>query len=297
MPVVRLEKGLDLFYDERGEGEPLVLIMGIGCQLVYWPEGFVDALVEEGFRVIRFDHRDIGLSSWLEHLGVPRVLPTLFAGLTGRNAPAPYSLADMADDVAGLLDALGIAAAHVAGASMGGMVAQTMAFTHPHRVKSLVSMMSHTGEPGHYISEPGALMALFGSTPRTREEAMDRSVEVWKTIGSPGFTLDEEAVRTRAGIAYDRGSYPKGFLRHLGAIVTSGDRTSRLRFVEAPTLVIHGTDDPLIRPVGGALTHRAVAGSRLEMIEGMGHDLPEALWPRFVREIAQNAAQGVERFG
>jgi len=291
VPVARLEKGIDLFYDERGEGEPLVLIMGIGCQLIYWPEGFVDALVEKGFRVIRFDHRDIGLSSRLEHLGVPPMLPTLMAGLTGRSAPAPYSLADMADDVAGLLEYLGIDSAHVAGASMGGMIAQTMAFTQPHRLRSLVSIMSHTGRSGHRMSEPRALRAIFGAPPRSREEAMDKSVEVWKVIGSPGFAFDEESVRRRAGVAFDRGTYPKGFLRHLGAIVTSGDRTARLRFVRAPSLVIHGTADPLIRPLGGRLTHEAIEGSRLELFDGMGHDLPEELWPRFAKMIEENASR------
>ncbi|MCA9610566.1 MAG: alpha/beta fold hydrolase [Myxococcales bacterium] len=293
MPIATLSTGVDLFYDERGEGEPLVLVMGIGAQLIYWPDGLVDSLVARGFRVIRFDHRDIGLSSRLDHLGVPPLLPTIFSGLLGLKVTGPYALEDMADDVAALMDHLDIDSAHVTGVSMGGMVAQTLAFTHPHRVRSLVSIMSDTGAPRRFMHEPRALKALFGAPPRTREEAMDRGVEVWRVIGSTGYAFDAEAARERAGIAFDRGNHPPGFLRHLGAIATTGDRTARLRFVKAPTQVIHGTVDPLIRPLGGHLTHQAIPGSRFELIEGMGHDLPEGLWPRIGDLIEDNADRAV----
>jgi len=289
MPLAQLEKGIDLFFDEVGEGEPLVLIMGIGCQMIYWPDGFCAEIASRGYRVIRFDHRDIGLSSKLEHLGTPPLLPTLFSGLLGRTVAAPYALEDMADDVASLLDFLGLDSAHVVGASMGGMVAQTMAFTHPHRMRSLVSMMSTTGASGHYMSEPRALRAIFGPPPKSREEAITRGIEVWRVIGSTGFSFDDAGARDRAGRSWDRGVYPAGFLRHLGAIAATGDRTSRLRFVKAPTLVIHGTVDPLLRPVGGQLTHAAISDSRFELIEGMGHDLPTELWPRFADLIDDNA--------
>lgn len=289
MPVASLRTGVELFYEDQGEGEPLILIMGIGCQLIYWPEGFVEELASRGFRVIRFDHRDIGLSTRLDHLGVPPMLSTIFSGLLGLKVVGPYALEDMADDVVALMDHLGIDSAHVAGASMGGMVSQTLAFTHPHRVRSLVSIMSDTGEPRRFMHEPRALRAIFGPPPRTREEAVDRGVEVWRVIGSTGFSFDEAAARERAGLAWDRGNHPPGFLRHLGAIATTGDRTARLRFVKAPTQVIHGTVDPLIRPLGGHLTHRAVPGSRFELIEGMGHDLPEDLWPRLAELIEDNA--------
>ena len=289
MPLAHLKKGIDLFYDEVGEGEPLVLIMGIGCQMIYWPDGFCQELASRGFRVIRFDHRDIGLSSKLDHLGTPPMLPTLLSGLIGMGVSAPYGLEAMADDVSELLDVLGLRSAHVVGASMGGMVAQTMAYTHPHRMRSLVSIMSTTGAPGHYMSEPRALRAIFGPPPKSREQAVERGVEVWKVIGSTGFEFDEAGSRDRAGRAWDRGTFPKGFLRHLGAIASTGDRTARLRFVKAPTLVIHGTVDPLLRAIGGKLTHAAIKGSRFELIEGMGHDLPTALWPRFADMIRDNA--------
>ena len=291
MPLASLDSGVDIFYDERGEGEPLMLIMGIGCQMIYWPEAFCDELAASGFRVIRFDHRDIGLSSKLDHMGVPPLLPTLFSGLLGVRVLSPYGLEDMAEDVAGLLDYLGIDSAHVVGASMGGMVAQTLAFTHPHRVRSLVSIMSTTGESGHYMSEIKALRAIFGSPPKTRDQAVDRGVEVWRVIGSTGFPFDEAGTRHRAGLSWDRGNHPPGFLRHLGAIAMTGDRTPRLRFVRAPTLVLHGSVDPLIRPLGGHLTHKAIPDARLEIFEGMGHDLPEPLWPRFATMIGDNASR------
>ncbi len=291
MPIARLETGIDLCFDERGEGEPLVLIMGIGCQMIFWPEGFCDELAARGFRVIRFDHRDIGLSSKLDHLGTPPLLPTLLAGFMGRGVGAPYALEDMADDVAGLLDHLGLDSAHVVGASMGGMVAQTMAFTHPHRTRSLVSIMSTTGAAGRYMSEPRALRAIFGPPPKSRSEAVERGVEVWRVIGSTGFAFDEAGTRDRAGRSWDRGTHPRGFLRHLAAIAATGDRTARLRFVRAPTLVIHGSVDPLLRPIGGRLTHAAIPNARFELIEGMGHDLPVELWPHFATLIADNAAR------
>ncbi|MCB9595773.1 MAG: alpha/beta fold hydrolase [Sandaracinaceae bacterium] len=293
MPLAPLSTGVDLFYEERGAGEPIVLIMGIGTQLIYWPDGFCDELVARGFRVIRFDHRDIGMSSWLDHLGVPPLLSTTVSGLLGIRVRGPYALEDMASDVAALLDHLDIDAAHVVGASMGGMVAQTMAFTHPHRVRSLVSIMSDTGEPGRFMHEPRAMRAILGPPPRSRDQAMERSVEVWRVIGSTGFPFDAAAARERAGLAWDRGNHPQGFLRHLAAIGTTGDRTSRLRFVKAPTLVVHGSVDPLIRPIGGQLTHQAIPDSRFELIDGMGHDLPEALWPRLTTMIADNSTRAI----
>lgn len=286
---VTLPNGVELCYDERGSGEPLVLVMGIGAQMILWPDGFCDALAARGFRVIRFDNRDVRRSTRMDHLGVPPMGRTLLGSLVGMRVVAPYSLEDMADDVAHLLDALDIEDAHVVGASMGGMIAQTMAFTHPHRVRTLVSMMSTTGKPGVFISEPRALRALFRPAPRTKDEAVERSLELFEVIRSTGFEFDVDGVRERSARAWDRGYNPRGFLRHLGAIGATGDRTARLRFVRSPTLVVHGTVDPLLRPIGGRMTADAIPGARLELIEGMGHDLPEGAWPRLTDLIAAHA--------
>ena len=292
--VARLPNGIELCWDERGEGPPIVLVMGIGAQMILWPEGFCDMLAARGFRVIRFDNRDVGRSSRLDHLGVPALGPTLFGSLLGMRVQSPYALEDMAEDTVQLLDSLELESAHVVGASMGGMIAQTMAITHPHRMRSLVSMMSTTGKPGVMVSEPRALRALFGAAPRTKEEAVERNVALFHVIRSTGFDFDESAVRARAALSWDRGYNPRGFLRHLGAIGATGDRTAKLRFVRVPTLVIHGTVDPLLRPIGGELTAQAIPDARLERIEGMGHDLPEGAWPRLTDLLATHAARADE---
>jgi pimeloyl-ACP methyl ester carboxylesterase len=286
----RLRSGIELCWDERGSGDPLVLIMGIGAQMVLWPEGLCDALAACGFRVIRFDNRDVGLSSKLDHLGVPPIRRTLLRSLLGMSVSAPYALEDMAEDVCGLLDELGIERAHVVGASMGGMIAQTMAITNPHRMRSLVSIMSTTGKPV-LLSEPRALRQLFAPPPRTRDEAIERHLALFHTVRSTGYPFDEASVRERAGLSWDRGSFPRGVLRHLAAIGATGDRTTRLRFVRVPTLVLHGTVDPLIRPIGGRLTAEAIPGARLRWIEGMGHDLPQALWPLLTDLIGGHARE------
>lgn len=289
MPFARLKSGIELCYDERGEGPPLVLVMGIAAQMILWPEGLCDLLAARGYRVIRFDHREVGQSSRLHHLPVPSVGRTLACMLAGLRYPAPYALEDMAEDVAGLLDVLRIDRAHVVGASMGGMIAQTMAITHPHRMRSLVSMMSTTGKPGVLISDPRALRALFQAPPRTREEAIANHLELFRVVRSTGYDLDREALIERAARSWDRGSYPRGALRHLAAIAATGDRTTRLKFVRVPTLVLHGTGDPLIRPIGGALTAEAIPGARLRWIEGMGHDLPRGAWPLLTDLITRHA--------
>jgi pimeloyl-ACP methyl ester carboxylesterase len=263
--------------------------------MIYWPEEFCDRLADRGFRVIRFDNRDVGMSSVLDHLGVPRLGPTVVSTLFGRPVDAPYALEDMAEDAALLLDALDVDRAHVVGASLGGMIAQTMAIEHPERMRSLTSVMSTTGEPGHYITEPRALKALLGPPPASEEEAMQHAVELFHVIGSPGFDRDEDALRERAALAWRRGSHPRGFLRQFGAMGKTGDRTARLRHVRTPTLVVHGTHDPLIRPIGGRLTARAIDGARLCMIDGMAHDLPQGTYgliTRLIENHAHEAARG-----
>lgn len=292
--LARLASGIELCWDARGEGPPIVLVMGIGAQMVLWPEGFCDMLAARGFRVIRFDNRDVGRSTKLDDLGVPPFFPTMARMLVGAPVSAPYALEDMAADVAGLLDVLGIEDAHIVGASLGGMIAQTMAITHPHRMRSLVSVMSTTGKPG-LVSTPGALRALFSPPPRTREQAIARHLAFFRVVGSTGFERDEAAVEEMAGRMWDRGYHPRGVLRQLAAMGATGDRTPRLRFVRVPTLVVHGTVDPLIRPVGGKLTAAAIPGATLRWIEGMGHDLPRGAWPLITDLVARHAEQAEKR--
>jgi pimeloyl-ACP methyl ester carboxylesterase len=289
--IARLRNGIDICWDERGEGPTMLLVMGIGAQMVLWPEGLCDALAERGFRVVRFDNRDVGRSSKLERAGVPRIGPTLASMLLGLPIQAPYALEDMAGDAAGLLDAMEVDQAHVVGVSMGGMIAQTMAITHPHRMRSLVSIMSTTGQRGVLISQPSALRALFQPPPKTREQAVQRTKTFFRVVGSHGYDRDEAELERQSLRAWDRGPYPRGVLRHLAAIAATGDRTSRLRFVQVPTLVLHGTEDPLIRPVGGELTAAAIPNAKLRFIEGMGHDLPRGAWPLMVDLITRHARE------
>jgi pimeloyl-ACP methyl ester carboxylesterase len=281
--------GIELAYQEMGPagGEPLLLVMGLATQMIAWAEGFCGLLAERGFRVVRFDNRDIGRSTKLESAGVPRRADMML----GRRASAPYLLRDMAADTTGLMDHLGIDSAHVVGASMGGMIAQTVAVESPERVRSLVSIMSNTGSRWTGMPSRRAMAVLLARPPRGREAAIERAVRTFKVIGSPGYPFEEDRVRDVAGRSYARGHSGAGVLRQLHAITASGDRTQALRGVRAPTSVIHGNRDPLIRPAGGHATARAVAGARLKMVDGMGHDLPRKLWPVFAEEIATNAAR------
>ncbi len=281
--------GIELAYQEMGDpaGEPLLLVMGLATQMIAWDEGFCGLLAERGFRVVRFDNRDIGRSTKIESAGVSRRADMIL----GRRSSAPYLLRDMAADTAGLMDHLGIDSAHVVGASMGGMIAQTMAIEHPGRVRSMVSIMSTTGSRWTGMPSRRAMAVLLGRPPRGRDAAVERAVKVFQVIGSPGFPFEEERVREIAGRAYDRGHSAAGVVRQLHAITASGDRTRALRGVRAPTAVIHGNRDPLVRPAGGRATARAIPGARLKMIDGMAHDLPRQLWPVFAEEIAANAAR------
>jgi pimeloyl-ACP methyl ester carboxylesterase len=280
--------GVELCYQEMGDpdGEPLVLIMGLATQMIAWDEEFCGMLAEQGFHVVRFDNRDIGRSSKIRSASVPNVLDLL----VGRGEPA-YRLRDMAADTVGLMDHLGIEAAHVVGASMGGMIAQCTAIGHRDRVRSLCSIMSTTGSRrvGHPSYKTFGL--LLGKPPREREAAIERVVKTFKTIGSPGFPFEEERIRAIAGRSFDRGHSQAGIARQLHAITASGDRTSHLRKLDLPAVVIHGKNDVLVNPSGGRATARAIPNARLKMVEGMGHDLPRALWPTFVEEISCNAAR------
>jgi pimeloyl-ACP methyl ester carboxylesterase len=282
--------GLTIEYETVGNPDDpaLLLVMGLGGQLVYWPEEFCDALADRGFFVIRYDNRDVGLSSKIEDAPPP----DLAAAFQGDTSSASYTLKDMAADAAGLLDALGIERAHVMGVSMGGMIAQHLALHYPSRVLSLCSVMStcNSSMGADPPSEEAAGM-LLRPPPRSREEAVEASLEAWRVIGSPGFPFDEARVRERAALAYDRCFYPRGFARQLVGILASGDWTDALGEVDVPALVIHGEADPLVRPSYGRATAEAIPGAELLVIPGMGHDLPEGAWPTIIDAVAANAAK------
>jgi pimeloyl-ACP methyl ester carboxylesterase len=275
--------GVELCHETFGDegGRPLLLVMGLGAPMIWWDEEFCEALAARGFRVIRFDNRDSGRSSRLHgrvNLARAYVLRS-----------APYSLADMAADAAGLLDALGVPAAHVAGASMGGMIAQTLAFRYPSRVLSLTSIMSSTG--GRLVGRPSprAMAMLLTPPPRDRAHYVELLVRTFRLIGSPGYPFDEERMRDRAERTYDRGVHPDGTVRQLAAVMAECDRSARLRRVRVPALVVHGARDPLVHVSGGRATARALPGADLDIVPGMGHDLPRAVWPRVVAGITRIA--------
>jgi pimeloyl-ACP methyl ester carboxylesterase len=281
--------GIEIAYQEIGNpgGEPLLLVMGLGTQMLAWDEGLCSMLAERGFRVIRFDNRDIGHSTMIDSAGMPSRTDMM----RGRRDHAPYLLSDMAADSFGLMDHLGIESAHVVGASMGGMIAQTMAIERPERVRSLVSMMSTTGNRRLGWPHWRALPILFADYPRSREAYIRQVNRTFEVIGSPGFPRDPHNLGQLAGQLWDRSHNPAGVLRQMYAVTASGDRTPALRHLRLPVTVLHGTADRLVRPAGGRATAAAIPGARLRMFEGMGHDLPRQLWPEFVEEIAANTAR------
>lgn len=283
---------ITLCYEEFGrpENPPLLLIMGLGTQMIGWPDDFCRQLADEGFRIVRFDNRDSGRST---HVGGR---PPSVRQLVTRRVHAAYTLSDMAQDAVELMRGLGIEPAHVVGASMGGMIGQTVAAEHPESVRSLVSIMSNTGSRFRGQPSLSVYRYLLKRAPEDREGFIEHMDRVFTAIGSKGLPRDEELGREIAGRSHDRGHDPAGTGRQLAAIIASGNRTPRLRGITAPTLVIHGTTDPLVRPSGGRATARAIPGARLEKVKGMGHDLPRAAWPRLVELIASHAraADGVQ---
>ncbi|WET81266.1 alpha/beta hydrolase [Amycolatopsis sp. QT-25] len=286
MPRARVN-GLELEYDSFGSpaDPPLVLVMGLGAQLVTWEVGFCALLAEGGFHVVRFDNRDIGLSSYLDDLPTP----DLAALAAGDPASVPYLLSDLAADITGLFDALGFGRAHVVGASMGGMIAQQLAIDAPERLLSLTSIMSTTGDPSVGQPEPAALAGLTRPPATTREQAIEDGVEWFKLVGSPGYPSDEEFLRMKATRNHDRANHPAGALRQAAAVLASGDRTAQLREVRVPTLVIHGESDPLIGVSGGKATAAAIPAAELLLFPGMGHELPRQLWPAIADAIVAHA--------
>ncbi len=268
---------VSLCYDAFGDpdGPPMLLIMGLGFQLIHWPEDFCRQLAAEGFWVVRFDNRDAGRSTHLP----------------GRR----YTLEDMADDAVGLLDALGVGSAHVVGASLGGMIAQTMAIRHQGHVRSLASLMSTTGRRGKGRTSLRVFRHALARPPRTEDEAIERRVRVFSTVGSTGFDPDLDDLRRVIALAFERDPDARdGRRRQHRALRAAPDRTGALGLVRVPTVVIHGTEDLMCHPSGGQATAEAIPGARLELIAGMGHDLPRGVWPQLVRAIAGNAQSAEE---
>ena len=285
--------GIQLEYEAFGDPAetPLLLVMGLGAQLTLWPLELVDALVARGYYVIRYDNRDIGLSQKFSGSGVPNFKRVALMRLLGLRARIPYRLSDMAADAAGLLDALGIAKAHVVGASMGGMIVQLMAINHPDKLLSATSVMSTTGNRRLPSPKPEAMKALMTRAPlgATLEEAIPFGIAISRAIGSPAYPAPEERLRERIARDFKRSFYPEGPARHIAAIVDDGDRRKRLAKVTTPMLVIHGIDDPLVPVEGGRDTAAAIKGAELLEIQGMGHDLPLELVEQIADAVAAHA--------
>ncbi len=279
---------IELVYDTFGDSStpPMLLIMGLGAQMIRWDEAFCQALAAQGRWVIRFDNRDVGLSTKLDEAGVPNVM----ALVQGQTVEVPYKLKDMADDAVGLLDSLGIKAADVVGVSMGGMIAQTLAIHYPDRVRTLTSIMSSTGNPSLPQPTPEAMSVLLTPPVSNRSEYINNSVEAAKVLHGPKYALNEEYVRNYSERSYDRCYHPPGFARQLGAILTSGSRHEALENVKIPTLVIHGDGDPLVPVDGGKDTAKSIPKSKLVIIEGMGHSFPFEVVPQILQEILQHTA-------
>ena len=280
--------GIQIEYETFGDSSspPLILIMGLSAQMIFWYDEFCQLLADQNHYVIRFDNRGVGLSSKFEEAGVPNIMEAMTAALQGEKVESPYTLDDMADDSVGLLSSLGIDRAHICGASMGGMIAQTVGYRHPSRILSLISIMSTTGNPELPQPKPEVMEVLITPAPVEREANIEHGLKVWKIIGSPGFPFEEDLVRDVVTRSYDRCFYPQGMVRQMTAIMAHGNRKPFLGSITAPTLVIHGGDDPLVPVEGGKDTAQAIPGSELVIIDGMGHDLPRPAWTRMVDAIA-----------
>jgi pimeloyl-ACP methyl ester carboxylesterase len=287
MPKAKVN-GIELAYETFGTGEPLILVMGIGSQMVLWDEEFCWSLASRGFEVTRFDNRDVGLSTRLEHLGVQHMNTVLKQRLLGQRVDAAYSLDDMADDTAGLIEALGHASAHVVGMSLGGMVAQCLALKHPKRVRSLTLIMTTPGELWANVPTLKAYTALTERPGKTREAAIARHQRMYKKIGGTQHNSPPALVAKFAGAHFDRGSYPRGFARQYAAVIAAPGRLPRLGRIRVPSLVVHGSEDPLVRPLGGRLIASAIPGAEFALIRGMGHDIGPTIWPYLIDRIVAN---------
>jgi pimeloyl-ACP methyl ester carboxylesterase len=292
--IVTPNTAIELFYEDRGDpaAEVILLVMGLGAQMTLWPDELVEALVSRGFRVIRYDNRDIGLSQKMEGARAPSPATQVLRKKMGFPAKVPYTLKDMAEDGIGLMDALGIDRAHVVGASMGGMIVQLMAIHHPERLLTMTSIMSTTGNPKLPQADKPAYEALTAPLAALDEESVvAHGMNIARAIGSPGYPFDPERQREKVLRGVRRSVYPAGLPRQLAAIIDDGDRTARLAGVRVPTLVMHGEADPLVKLAGGEATAAAIPGARLVTIPGWGHDLPLQLLDRIADEIAGHARE------
>ena len=288
MPVLSVN-GIEIAYDDRGNRDDpaILLIMGLGTQMIAWPERFCDGLAARGFRVVRFDNRDVGLSTKFEAAAPIDLGAILQKVVAGRKIDPPYDLSDMAGDSVGFMDRLAIEKAHFVGASMGGMIAQIVAAKYPNRVRSLVSIMSSSGDPSLPPAKPEAMAAIMQARPdgRDRELAIQHGMRIYRAIGSPGFPTPDDELRAKVGAAFDRSYYPAGVGRQFAAIMASGSRVEMLRKLSVPTLVLHGADDPLVPLLAGQHTAAQIPGSTLTVVPGMGHDIATGLIPILVDAI------------
>jgi pimeloyl-ACP methyl ester carboxylesterase len=295
MPKVKAN-GIEIEYDTIGNpaSPALLLIMGLGGQLIHWDLDFCRQLAGKGLFVIRFDNRDTGLSTKFETAGLPDMSAIIQALMQGRSIETPYSVNDMADDAVGLLDALDIKKAHICGCSMGGMIAQSLAIRHPQRVLSLISIYSTTGNPDLPPPQAEGMDALMTPPPSERQACIEYNVKAMKALAGSGFAFDEQFIRSLSALAYDRAFYPQGVGRQMTAVMTQDNRKAALASVTVPTLVIHGTADPLLPPEHGRDTADAIPGARLMLIEGMGHDLPDTKgpWPQIIDAIVDHTKGG-----
>lgn len=282
---------IEIEYDTFGDpsGRPLLLVMGLGSQMISWDERLCKMFVDKGFYVIRFDNRDVGLSTKFEEAGEPDILKEFMAVQKGKTISPPYTVEDMANDAIGLLDVINIEKAHICGASMGGMIVQVIALNHPNRVLSLTSIMSTTGNPDLPQAKPEAMQVLLKPSPTERDAYIKHSVKSWRILYGSGFPYPEDLFRERAAAAYDRSFYPQGMKRQMFAIMGADNRVPKLGSIKVPTLVIHGGDDPLVPVEGGKETAKSIPGAELLIIDGMGHSLPEPVWSQIVEAISKNA--------
>ena len=287
--------GVEIFYEDLGDpaAPPVLLIMGVGAQLPMWPDGFCAQLLECGYRVIRFDHRDTGLSTKMTGMRAKgSVYPRVLRYVVGRRSPVPYTLVDLADDVRGLLDHLGIVRAHVVGASMGGMIAQVLAGAHPGRVSSLGLIMTSAGRPMSSIPKWRVIKLAFGGPSKDApvEDKVANEVRNISVFNGPNFLPPQDELRRRVEDLTARSDYPQGMLRQFDAILGTGSLMRYTRRIAAPTVVIHGSEDPMVRPRNGRNVARAIEGARYVVVDGMGHDMPEPVWRPIVEALTENMA-------